>query len=374
MYSIVFAHVSWAKVQSVSRELVGDPLTRAFAISILLHFIGIAGVELGHYLHWWDRSLLFNPKNSELMAEVIKTAEQRAAIQRQQQPPPEAELTFVDVDPSQSAPEAPKNAKYYSRVNSVASNRTRDEEKEQPKIEGKQDKVPKVTDVLRPAPKTAQPTRPPEEKPSHAEVMHPTVQPAPAPPKTEPKIEPVPERLQPKPAPPEKGETLLAKVLPRDEPPAQLRPNNPPPEEPKHQRPRTLADAMAQKGLIQGPKMQQHGGARIGMAEGLDVRATPFGAYDAMFIEAVQSRWFSLLDERDFVGNQTGRVVVEFRLHEDGRITDISIVEASVSELLSWFCQRAVLDPAPYHPFPSDLRRMLNADYREIRFTFYYNQ
>ena len=55
--------------------------------------------------------------------------------------------------------------------------------------------------------------------------------------------------------------------------------------------------------------------------EGLNVKATPFGPYDAMFIEAVQSRWLSLLDERDFVGNQAGKVIVEFRLHHDGRIT-----------------------------------------------------
>jgi hypothetical protein len=93
-----------------------------------------------------------------------------------------------------------------------------------------------------------------------------------------------------------------------------------------------------------------------------------------MFIEAVQSRWFNILDERDFVGNQGGRVVVEFRLHQDGRITDLTVVEAGVTELLSWFCQRAILDPAPYLPFPSDLRRMMHNDYREIRFTFYYNQ
>jgi outer membrane biosynthesis protein TonB len=93
-----------------------------------------------------------------------------------------------------------------------------------------------------------------------------------------------------------------------------------------------------------------------------------------MFIEAVQARWFSLLDERDFVGNQSGRVIVQFRLHNDGRISNVSIVNSTVGDLLSWFCQRAVSDPAPYQPFPPDLRRLLNTEYREIRFTFYYNQ
>ena len=351
-----------------------DPLTRAFAISLLLHFAGIAGVELGRQLGWWDRSLFSALLKHDLLREVVKTAEQRAELQKkflQQQPPPEAELTFVDVDPSQAAPEPPKNAKYYSRANTVASNLSQDEQKDTPKINGKQDKVPKSTDVPRVAPKAPEPT-PPQTQPSKAEVMRPT--PPVQPPPQTPKPEPATTAKEPRPALPDKGETLLAKVIPREEPRSELPPNNPPPEEQPRKRPRTLAEAKAQRGIIEGPKMQQHGGARIGLTEGLDVKATPFGTYDALFIEAVQSRWFNLLEERDFVGSQAGRVVVEFRLHQDGRITDLTVVEASVSELLAWFCQRAILDPSPYRPFPSDLRRMMNADYREIRFTFYYNQ
>jgi hypothetical protein len=121
--------------------------------------------------------------------------------------------------------------------------------------------------------------------------------------------------------------------------------------------------------------MKQDGGVRrYSIDPGVDVKATPFGAYDAAFIMAVQARWFSLLDERNYVGNDVGKVVVEFRLHQDGRISDVRVIDSQVSEIFSWFCQRAILDPAPYRPFPSDLRRMLDGDYREIRFTFYYNQ
>jgi outer membrane biosynthesis protein TonB len=104
------------------------------------------------------------------------------------------------------------------------------------------------------------------------------------------------------------------------------------------------------------------------------VLSTPFGSYDAAFINAVQSRWFSLLDERDFVGSQSGRVVIDFLLHQDGRITALRVADSQVSDTLSWMCQRAILDPAPYKPFPPDLRRMLNRDYRPVRFTFYYNR
>lgn len=368
------SRVSGAKVQSLRRNLVTSSLTRAFAISLMLHFIGIAAIELGRMLGWWDRSIVYSLVKNDIFEQVVKTAEERAEMQRQmqQQQPPEAELVFVDVDPTQAATEPPKDAKYYSSHNTVAANRSQDEEKNSPKIEGKQERIPKTTDTLRPAPPAQQPSPPPEKSPSKAE----TLQPAPQP-KTQPAPAPQPAAplKQPQPEPLDKGETVLARVTPREERP--IPQNNPPPEErpQPRQRPRSVAEARAQKGIIEGPKMRQKGGVgRIAEVEGLDVKATPFGTYDALFIEAVQSRWFSLLDERDFVGNQSGKVVVEFRLHHDGRISNLNIVSATVNEMLSWFCQRAVLDPAPYRPFPPDLRRMLNSDYREIRFTFYYNQ
>jgi len=363
-----------ATAQTFSRKLVSDPLTRAVAISLLLHFAGIGGVELGHELGWWNRSFVTALIKSDVVQEMVKTAEQRTEQQRQllqQQPPPEAELVFVDVDPSQAAPEPPPDAKYYSAKNTVAANRTKDEEKEAPKLEGTQEKVPKTVDTVRPDPKAAQPTPPPEKTPPKAEPLQPT----PKPPELQPVKQPEPPvREAPKPEPMEKGETLLAKVEPREDPRSQPQPNNPPAEEPKRRRPSNLSEARAQKGILEGPRLRQKGGVgRIG-TEGLDVKATPFGTYDAMFIEAVQSRWFSLLDERDFVGNQSGRVVVEFRLHQDGKITHLNIVAATVGEMLSWFCQRAILDPAPYQKFPPDLRRAMDKDYREIRFTFYYQQ
>jgi hypothetical protein len=67
-------------------------------------------------------------------------------------------------------------------------------------------------------------------------------------------------------------------------------------------------------------------------------------------------------------------VVVEFRLNANGNISALRVAETEVGDLLSWYCQAAILDPSPYRPFPSDLRRMLQNDYREIRFTFYYSQ
>jgi hypothetical protein len=64
---------------------------------------------------------------------------------------------------------------------------------------------------------------------------------------------------------------------------------------------------------------------------------------------------------------------VEFNLTSDGRVTDLKVTENSVTDILALMCQRAVQDPAPFAPWPNDLRRLVGKEYREVRFTFYYN-
>ncbi len=118
--------------------------------------------------------------------------------------------------------------------------------------------------------------------------------------------------------------------------------------------------------------MQQDGGvSRHHEMASLDTKATPFGAYDAALVEAISQRWFTLLDERDYASDSRGKVVLQFRLHYDGRITDMNMTENSAGEVLGFICQKAVLDPAPFEKWPSDMRRTLG-DIRSIQFTFYY--
>jgi len=65
-------------------------------------------------------------------------------------------------------------------------------------------------------------------------------------------------------------------------------------------------------------------------------------------------------------------VVLEFNLNSDGRITDMKVINSDVDEFMMYLCQRAVLDPAPFEKWPSDMRRIIGSDRREVRFTFYY--
>jgi outer membrane biosynthesis protein TonB len=69
----------------------------------------------------------------------------------------------------------------------------------------------------------------------------------------------------------------------------------------------------------------------------------------------------------------SGKVVVEFRLHPDGRITDLRMAENEMSDLLGLICAQAIREPAPYRPWPEEMRRDIPKEYRDVTFTFYYS-
>jgi hypothetical protein len=97
-----------------------------------------------------------------------------------------------------------------------------------------------------------------------------------------------------------------------------------------------------------------------------------FREYDKSFMEAVVHRWYDLLDSRSRKDDREGQVVLQFHLHSDGRISDMKIIENTTNETLGVMCEKAVLDPAPYDRWPSQLREKVGKGYREIQFTFNY--
>jgi hypothetical protein len=276
-------------------------------------------------------------------------------------PPQEIPLLFVDVSPAQVALEPPKDAKFYSDKNSRAANVDANLDTNVPKITGKQNQVIATEDVprekflpLQPTRASAPPQKPPEEvKPRPLET--PVV-------KTQPEVKPA-EDLKPKPAKPP-GDLALARPDPvpkKDDGKAD------------HARPRTVEEYAALHPEWRPPseRMKQNGGAKPHLhVDSLDAIATPFGAYDAALIEAIKVRWYTLLEERHY--SSGGKVVLQFHLHSDGRITDMTVTENTAGEVLGYVCQKAVLDPAPFRVWPSDMRRLLG-DSRGIQFTFFYN-
>jgi hypothetical protein len=306
----------------------------AIGISIAIHLLCFGGYELGKKLNFWQAIHL----PSWLQKTKMLTALQQQQKRADQEPP----LMFVDVNPQLATPEPPKNARFYSNKNSEAANPEADQDSEMPKITGKQTEIVKAEDVDRSKFDKLQPSFPRAEKPEE------------------------PERAKPK-TPEPVGDLAMAK------PEVNLRKDTGTVEQ---ARPRTIKEAMLRQNRNQlaGEKMKQEGGAKRRLEfTSLDAKATPFGDYDAAFIQAVQQRWFDRLDQLSYDGYQRGRVVLKFRLNHDGTITAMEVVESSVGVTLTLVCQQAVTDPAPFDKWPRELRLMVEKDYREIQFAFYYN-
>lgn len=315
-------------------------LALALGLSLTLHLGSYGIYEAGKALHLWEKLRM-----PAWVQKVVRALTPTKAIEVAKQPdkPREAPLMFVEVNPSLPPVEPPKDAKFYAAQSSRAANPDADRETDTPKITGDQNRIMRTEDSERPKPQPLRPTPPPPE--------------------------PVLEEVKPK-ATLRPGDLAMAK------PEESTRKGEGTSAQP---RPRTLADARAQLGQPQplktaGQRTRQDGGVRQrNITSTLDAIGSPFGVYDAAIVAAIQNRWYDLLEERSYASDRTGKVVLEFRLNYDGRITDLRVVEHSVDEILSLLCQKAVLDPSPYARWPSDMRKMANADYREVRFTFYYN-
>jgi outer membrane biosynthesis protein TonB len=320
----------------------------AFVISIIAHLAIYGAFQLGHRYGWWKKDLVptwFKPKQT--LTQLKKELAHPVAPQQPQ-------LVFVDVDPTVVAA-PPKDAKYYSSHNSQASNPDITIDSNTPKIDGTQTHVPKTQSAPRAKAVPLQPAPPPKAAPAEQEVA--------AESKPKPKGGPaVGDLALAKPAP-QPGDGQVESDTGQSDSPA-----------PVHQRPRTIAEAKARQAISSGEKMKMEGGVkrRLDVDSTLDAIATPFGEYDREVIEAIKFRWETLLDSKSFSRDRTGRVVVEFNLNSDGRVTDLHVVESDVGDLLSYVCKSAIIDPAPFAPWPTDMRRFLGTDVRSVRFAFYY--
>jgi outer membrane biosynthesis protein TonB len=294
-------------------RLERERLILAVVLSLAAHLAAFGFYEFSKGLH------LFSRLNHSAKAK----AQPLQALAQNSEP-----VIFIDVNPEQATTEVPQNAKYYSSKNSLAANPESEHDSNLPKLNGKQADVPKTEDAPRQNLNKLQP-QPPEKEQQESK---PAVQP---------------------------GDLALAK-------PQELQPQQPP-------RPRTIREALAQQSRLPGVQMRQDGGAhRIELQSSFDAKATPFGAYDAAFIEAVQQHWYDLLDSQKFAQDRTGKVTVQFHLNYDGTVTEMKVLDNNVGELLGYVCQQAIAEPAPFAAWPSDMRRMVGENFREITFTFYY--
>jgi len=295
-----------------------------------VHLLCWGGYTVGNKYEIWDK-LTLPAWVKKLTPALFKKPEPA-------QPIPESEppLVFVNVNPDTATPEPPKNAIYYSSLNSKAANPEPERETEKPKLTGPQEVVPETETVER----------------NNFDKLQPAL------PVQEPQPE---ERPKPKEAP---GDLAMAKP--------EL---NPRPEtgQAERERPRRLSQVQQPAGRLPSQMMNQEGGVRRQLdSPSLDTKSTVTGMYDALFIQSVKARWLDLLDSRDNASAPRGHVRLQFKLHYDGRITDMNVIEHTVTETLSLICQKAVLDPAPFDKWTREMRMLIGKEFREIKFTFYY--
>jgi outer membrane biosynthesis protein TonB len=278
-------------------------------------------------------SVLFSSAKREAIADMLRTQAARARTQ----PETEPQLVFVQVDPTQATPDAPKNAKYYSSQNSKAANPDPDKDTDTPKIDGTQTHVPKTETVPRANQFPLQPSAPKEK--------------------------PQPEKTEEKPSQKPGDLAMLNPAL------------NKPTETPQiqHERPHTLAEAHQ----LAGDKMKEDGGVkRSHVSASLDAVGSPFGEYDERVVAAIQEHWYNLLDSQRFTQGTGGRVVVQFHLNRDGSISNMRVVQSDVGPILTDLCQAAITEPQPYGAWPDAMYRRIKTDsgldYREVNFTFFY--
>jgi hypothetical protein len=304
-------------------------LLRALAFSLVVHLLCWGGYELNQKYHLIEKLGL-----AQLIQKLTPAKLKQPAPETPPPPQEEAPLVFINVNPDTATPEAPKDAKYYSSLSSKAANPDPTEDTLQPKFAGEQTVVPETENIPRHNFDRLQPNR--------------TAQ--------QPQEEEKPQAKQPV------GDLAMAKP--------ELNPNVDPGAA-KRERPRLLSQVQSTGKRPPNRMMKQDGGVRARLElSSVDAQATLTGNYDAVFIDAVRFRWYKLLEDREFTSQ--GHVRLSFRLDYEGKITQMKVLENTVSEIMSVLCQKAVSEPAPYEHWSTEMRRMIPKGYRDITFTFYY--
>ncbi len=142
--------------------------------------------------------------------------------------------------------------------------------------------------------------------------------------------------------PPAPGSGRLAPP-PRPEPAAAPKPADP--ERPRASLPSGTAGLLLRNAV----------GVNRAGALAIDARFSQYGDYTQRMLEAIQSSWWSIIERSRFEGMSRGRVVVRFRLHRDGTVTDAAILSNDVSRVMSLACKDAVMAPAPYDVWRADM-------------------
>jgi outer membrane biosynthesis protein TonB len=284
----------------------------------------------------------------------------------------------METDSSQVTGEKPTDAKYYSDKSTVAANpkNPTDKQDNTPYLEGKDAHVISSTDVPTPSGAATPSIRPG----APASPVSP-----PSPPKPVPTTPPQPKAV---PSQPQEVAPLGVKIVEEQKMAMVPKANTHQPEVV------TGADVPASPPEVTNPvgagapsapsdpgvpgreivarkaHLTVAGVTRTGVAA-FGVEENPFGAYDKKIIKSVQSRWYALID-RFGMYERAGAVTVHFQLLDDGQVQTLKVSDNTAGEILSLFCEKAIIESGPFDPLPDNLRALVGKEPRDASFTFYY--
>jgi hypothetical protein len=107
-----------------------------------------------------------------------------------------------------------------------------------------------------------------------------------------------------------------------------------------------------------------------------------FRLYDYRFIKTVENRWYEVLDQSDEIQHEiqqgrqlpAGKVVLRFLLHDDGTVSDLTVIENTTnSDLAADLCLKAVRNPPLFEHWSPEMLKLVGKPYREMTFAFDYH-
>ena len=121
--------------------------------------------------------------------------------------------------------------------------------------------------------------------------------------------------------------------------------------------------------MAQTPK-ETNGATRVRMP-GVAPKESLFREYDAKMIGRIEKRWLELTPLIQMRG--AGQVVVDFLLKPDGQVSDVRVRPTRLLGFAVEICKQAILDCAPFDPWPAEMRRLIGETGREVTFAFNYS-
>jgi outer membrane biosynthesis protein TonB len=96
--------------------------------------------------------------------------------------------------------------------------------------------------------------------------------------------------------------------------------------------------------------------------------ATELGKYKQYIYSVVGSYWYPDIN-RHFGTIGVGTVHIQFTIHSDGTLSDVTVLEGDNLEMLKTISKNALVAPAPFKPFPEAMLKQVGDSYTDD-FTF----